>query len=53
LALGAQAGCGGDHWLAAAVDGVDENQRAATVATVWHYFDADAAPRLVTAYPTP
>ena len=27
------------------------HDRAASVATAWHYPDADAAPRLVTAYP--
>jgi hypothetical protein len=26
--------------------------RTASVATAWHYADADAAPRLVTAYPS-
>jgi hypothetical protein len=29
------------------------NDRTATVATAWHYADEDAAPRLVTAYPSP
>jgi hypothetical protein len=29
------------------------NDRAATVATAWHYADDHAAPRLVTAYPSP
>jgi hypothetical protein len=28
------------------------NDRTAPVATAWHYSDADAAPRLVTAYPS-
>jgi len=28
------------------------NDRTAPVATAWHYADADAAPRLVTAYPS-
>jgi hypothetical protein len=28
------------------------NDRTASVATAWHYPDADAAPRLVTAYPS-
>ena len=28
------------------------NDRTASVATAWHYADADAAPRLVTAYPS-
>jgi len=28
------------------------NDREAAVATAWHYPDEDAAPRLVTAYPT-
>lgn len=28
------------------------NDRAASVIVVWHYDDADAAPRLVTVYPT-
>jgi hypothetical protein len=28
------------------------NDRTALVATAWHYADADAAPRLVTAYPS-
>jgi hypothetical protein len=28
------------------------NDRAAPVTTAWHYADADAAPRLVTAYPS-
>ena len=28
------------------------NDREAAVATAWHYADEDAAPRLVTAYPT-
>ncbi len=28
------------------------NGRAATVRTAWHYVSPDAAPRLVTAYPT-
>jgi len=28
------------------------NDRMATVATAWHYADEDAAPRLVTAYPS-
>ena len=28
------------------------NDRAASVATAWHYPDPDAAPRLVTAYPS-
>jgi len=29
------------------------NERVAFVVTAWHYADADAAPRLVTAYPKP
>jgi hypothetical protein len=29
------------------------NARTASVQTAWHYLDEDAAPRLVTAYPTP
>lgn len=29
------------------------NDRTATVATAWHYADDHAAPRLVTAYPSP
>lgn len=29
------------------------NDRSAWVATAWHYPDEDAAPRLVTAYPSP
>lgn len=29
------------------------NDRTASVATAWHYVDEDAAPRLVTAYPSP
>ena len=29
------------------------NDRTAAVATAWHYADEDAAPRLVTAYPSP
>jgi hypothetical protein len=29
------------------------NQRIAFVVTAWHYADAGAAPRLVTAYPKP
>lgn len=28
------------------------NDRTAPVATAWHYLDEDAAPRLVTAYPS-
>lgn len=28
------------------------NDRTAAVATAWHYVDEDAAPRLVTAYPS-
>jgi hypothetical protein len=28
------------------------NDRTAPVATAWHYADEDAAPRLVTAYPS-
>lgn len=28
------------------------NERTALVATAWHYADEDAAPRLVTAYPS-
>jgi hypothetical protein len=28
------------------------NERTAPVATAWHYADEDAAPRLVTAYPS-
>jgi hypothetical protein len=28
------------------------NNRTATVRTIWHYADEDAAPRLVTAFPT-
>lgn len=29
------------------------DNRTASVATAWHYADEDAAPRLVTAYPSP
>ena len=29
------------------------NQRTAAIVVAWHYSDPDAAPRLVTAYPTP
>jgi hypothetical protein len=29
------------------------NDRTSQVATAWHYADAEAAPRLVTAYPRP
>lgn len=29
------------------------NDRTARVATAWHYIDEEAAPRLVTAYPSP
>lgn len=29
------------------------NDRTAAAATAWHYTDEDAAPRLVTAYPSP
>jgi hypothetical protein len=29
------------------------NQRTSRVATAWHYANAEAAPRLVTAYPKP
>jgi hypothetical protein len=29
------------------------NDRTASVATAWHYANAEAAPRLVTAYPSP
>ena len=29
------------------------NDRAGRVATAWHYVDEQAAPRLVTAYPSP
>jgi hypothetical protein len=28
-------------------------ERTATVTTAWHYADEEAAPRLITAYPTP
>lgn len=46
-----------DHGPNGVVCGVDMvltiNDRTARVATAWHYADHDAAPRLVTAYPTP
>lgn len=29
------------------------DDRTASVATAWHYVDEDAAPRLITAYPSP
>jgi hypothetical protein len=29
------------------------NERTAPIATAWHYPDEEAAPRLVTAYPSP
>lgn len=29
------------------------NERVAFVVTAWHYADADATPRLITAYPKP
>ncbi len=32
---------------------LEVNQRTAGVLVAWHYDDPDAAPRLVTAYPTP
>ena len=32
---------------------VTMNDRTAPIATSWHYTDEDAAPRLVTAYPSP
>jgi hypothetical protein len=43
-----------DTGVSCAVDVVLEiNARTAAVRTVWHYADAEAAPRLVTAFPAP
>ena len=41
------------HGVVCAVDvTLTINDRTASVATAWHYPDTDAAPRLVTAYPS-
>jgi hypothetical protein len=43
----------GAHGVICAVDvTLTINDRTASVTTAWHYADADAAPRLVTAYPS-
>jgi hypothetical protein len=44
----------GEHGVVCGVEmELTINDRTALVATAWHYADKDAAPRLVTAYPSP